>query len=136
MTWHLVVVGDGDIVWYGHLGVFSRVTWHVGVVSGGVWWGSLTAVTLRTRLAMAVMWRAVGNGGDVALVVVVTWRLVSTKMLLLGPFGHLQGGQRGQRRWLGGGMVVVGGIDVMGQCLAMGGCQTLKLLIINILIFT
>ena len=32
-------------------------------------------------------------------------------------------------------MVVVGGIGVMGQCLATGSCQTLKLLIINILIF-
>jgi hypothetical protein len=31
-------------------------------------------------------------------------------------------------------MVVVGGIGVMGQCLAMGGCQTLKLLIIITLI--
>ena len=29
---------------------------------------------------------------------------------------------------------MVGGIDLMGQFLAMGGCQTLKLLIINILI--
>jgi hypothetical protein len=32
-------------------------------------------------------------------------------------------------------MVVVGGRDVMGQGLATGGCQTLKLLIIIILIF-
>ena len=32
------------------------------------------------------------------------------------------------------GMVVVSGRNVMGQCLAMGGCQTLQLLIINILI--
>jgi hypothetical protein len=32
-------------------------------------------------------------------------------------------------------MVVVGGRDMIGQCLATGGCQTLKLLIINILIF-
>jgi hypothetical protein len=31
-------------------------------------------------------------------------------------------------------MVMVGGTDVMGQCLAMGGCQTLKLLIIITLI--
>jgi hypothetical protein len=31
-------------------------------------------------------------------------------------------------------MVMVGGTDVMGQCLATGGCQTLKLLIIITLI--
>ena len=122
-------------MWYGRLGAFSGVTWHVGVVSGGVWWGSSTAVTLHTQLATAVMWRAVGNGGDVALAAAVTWQLVSTKTPSLGPFGHLRGGRQGRRRWLGGGMVVVGGIGVMGQCLATTRCQTLKLLIINILIF-
>ena len=31
-------------------------------------------------------------------------------------------------------MVVVSGRNVMGQCLAMGGCQTLQLLLINVLI--
>jgi len=31
-------------------------------------------------------------------------------------------------------MVVVSGRSVMGQCLAMGGCQTLQLLLINNLI--
>ena len=36
-------------------GAFSGVTWHAGVISGGVWWGLSTAVTLHTRLAMAVM---------------------------------------------------------------------------------
>jgi hypothetical protein len=36
---------------------------------------------------------------------------------------------------LGCWMVVVSGRDMMGQCLATGGCQTLKLLIINNLIF-
>ena len=120
------------MAWYSHLGAFSGVTWHAGVVSGSVWWGLSTAVMLRTRLATAVTWRAVGDGGDVALAAAVTWQLVSMKTPSLGPFGHLRGGRR---RWLGGGMVVVGGIGVMGQCLAMGGCQTLKLLIINILIF-
>jgi hypothetical protein len=34
----------------------------------------------------------------------------------------------------GGVLVVMRGRAVMGQCLAMGGCQTLKLLIIIILI--
>ena len=68
---------------------------------------------------------AVGDGGDVALAAAVAWRLVLTKTPSLGPFGHLRGGRRGRRQWLGGGMVVVGGIGVMGQCLATGGCQTL-----------
>ena len=78
-------------------GAFSGVTWYAGVVSGGVWWGSSMAVTLRTRLATAVTWRAVGDGGDVVLVAVVVWRLVSTKTPSLGPFGHLRGGRRGRR---------------------------------------
>ena len=66
---------------------FQRL--HVGVIGGGVWWGSLTVVTLRTRLATAVTWHAVGDGGDMALAAAVTWRLVSTKTPSLGPFGHL-----------------------------------------------
>jgi hypothetical protein len=42
-------------------------------------------------------------------------------------------GKQRQQQQLGYGMVVVGGRDMMGQCLAMGYCQTLQLLI-NILI--
>ena len=64
------------MAWYSRLGAFSGVTWHAGVVSGGVWWGSSTAVTLRMRLATAVTWRAVGDGGDVAVGVdenTLTW---------------------------------------------------------------
>ena len=49
------------MAWYSRLGAFSGVTWHAGVVSGGVWWGSSMAVTLRMRLATAVTWCAVGG---------------------------------------------------------------------------
>ena len=53
------------MAWYSRLGAFSGVTWHAGVVSGGVWWGSSTAVTLCMWLVTAV-----GDGGDVAC----SWR--------------------------------------------------------------
>ena len=49
------------MAWYGRLGAFSRVTWHAGIISGGVWWGLSTVVTLHTWLATAV-----GNSGDMA----------------------------------------------------------------------
>jgi hypothetical protein len=75
------------------------------------------------RLAAAVTWRT-------RLAAVVTWRLVSMRMPSLGPFRHSQGGQRGrQRRLGGGGMVVVGGIDVMGQLLIINILILIKMLI-------
>jgi hypothetical protein len=50
----------------------------------------------------------------------------------LGPCGHLRGAA-GTVAVAGCVVVVVRGKAVMGQCLAMGGCQTLRLLIINVI---
>ena len=44
---------------------------------------------------------------------------------LLGPDGHSQGHMTATVAAGGLGMVVVSGRNVLGQCLAMGGCQTL-----------
>ena len=59
-------------------------------------------------------------------------RASAVSMPLLSPCGRLRGGQqrqRGTRR-----VVVVRTEGVMGQFLATGGCQTLQLLLINVLI--
>ena len=79
---------------------------------------------------MAVTWHvqmpAVGGEGEVAVG-------LSTRTPSLGLCRHLRGGAA--MVVVGGcGLVVVRSRGVMGQCLAMGGCQTLKLLIIKFLI--
>jgi len=53
---------------------------------------------------------------------------------LLGPNGRSQGHTTAAAAVGRLGMVVVSGRSVMGQCLATGGCQTLQLLLIDILI--
>jgi hypothetical protein len=53
---------------------------------------------------------------------------------LLGPNGRSQGHTTAAAAVVGLGMVVVSGRNVLGQCLATGGCQTLQLLLINVLI--
>ena len=45
---------------------------------------------------------------------------------LLGPNGRSQGHTTAAAAAAGLGMVVVSGRNVVGQCLAMGGCQTLR----------
>jgi hypothetical protein len=50
---------------------------------------------------------------------------------LPGPNGRSQGHTMAAD---GLGIVVVSGRNVLGQCLATGGCQTLKLLLIIVLI--
>jgi hypothetical protein len=70
----------------------------------------------------------VGSGGDMAVGV--------NENTLAWTIWALMRGTTGTGMTAGGGwMVVVDVIDVISQCLATGGCQTLKLLIINILIF-
>ena len=67
----------------------------------------------------------VGVGtGDVA-----QWAMwaLAMSMPLLGPCGHLQGATVAVVV-AGCGLVVVRSSGMMGQCLAMGGCQTLQLL--------
>jgi hypothetical protein len=71
-------------------------------------------------------------GGDMASSVSV---VIDNEHALAWPMWALtrvnDGG--GQRWWrLGCGMVVVGGREVIGQCLATIHCQTLQLLLINI----
>ena len=101
-------------------GSSEAVTWHVELiracdVAGGVVGGS------------DVVGRVVSSG-DMAVG-------VDDDALAWPNWAFMRGGSgAGNIRW-GGGMVVVGGKDVIGQCLATGGCQTSKLLIINILIF-
>ena len=53
---------------------------------------------------------------------------------LLGPNGRSQGHTTGAAAAVGLGMVVERGRNVLGQCLATTRCQTLQLLLINVLI--
>jgi len=106
---------------------------------GGVQ-GSLVAVSWCCCSAAAVTWRtrletAVGDGGDVAYGVGGRGDVAVgvDENTLAWPVWALTRGTTGTAMMAGGGWMVV--VDVISQCLATGGCQTLKLLIINILIF-
>ena len=89
------------------------------------------------------MWRmrletVVGDGGDMVYRVGGRGDVAGgvDENTLAWPVWALTRGTTGMATMAGGGwMVVVDVIDVISQCLATGGCQTLKLLIINILIF-
>ena len=69
---HVVVVCGGDVLWCACFGHEVASVGRLVVVSCG--WCSLSAVTWRTELAVAV-----------------TWWSVTTSAPSLGPFGHSQG---------------------------------------------
>ena len=83
---------------------------------------SLMVVMWQFGVLTAVMWQLrIFNSSDVVHVVAGGWwQLLSTSTPSLGLCRHLQGAAA---------MMAGGGCskEVMGQCLAMGGCQTLRL---------
>ena len=56
------------------------------------------------------------------------WAVLNNEQPLLGLDGHLQGHTTMAVAADGLGVVVVSGRNMIGQCLATGGCQTLQLL--------
>jgi hypothetical protein len=60
--------------------------------------------------------------------------VLDSEQPLLGPDGHSQGHTTAAAAAGGLWMVVVSGRNVVGQCLATARCQTLQILLINLLI--
>ena len=60
--------------------------------------------------------------------------VLNSEQPLLGPDGHSQGHTTVAVAVGGSRMVVVSGRNVVGQCLATAHCQTLRILLINLLI--
>jgi hypothetical protein len=96
------------------------------------------AETVRPHPSMrggAVGSDAAVEGADVAVGGRV-WAVLDNEQPLLGPDGQSQGHTTTAAAPAGLGMVVVSGRNMMGQCLATGGCQTLQLLLISVLIIS